>query len=131
MARYSLVQQERIAAIQGFQRTVEHVKHLVAELDGSRGAPTATITNLCASIERALSPLRQRALAPDLSTLGDLAGSMSVLAGRSLGIALKIRGLTEGVQSLEFELAAQLARALASTDDARTEPPARDEPPTP
>lgn len=130
MARNSIVLQERIAAINGFQRSVEHVKHLVAELDGSRAATMAVITNLCASIERELSQLRQRALATDMSTLGDMAGSMSVLAGRSIGIALKIRGLTEGVQSLEFELTAALARALASMDAARAERPAPDVPPT-
>jgi len=130
VARNSIVLQERIAAINGFQRSVEHVKHLVAELDGSRAATMAVITNLCASIERELSQLRQRALATDMSTLGDMAGSMSVLAGRSIGIALKIRGLTEGVQSLEFELAAALARALAGMDAARAEPSAPDVPPT-
>ena len=130
MARNSIVLQERIAAINGFQRSVEHVKHLVAELDGSRAAPMATITNLCASIERELSQLRQRALVTDMSTLGDMAGSMSVLAGRSIGIPLKIRGLTEGVQSLEFELAAALAKALAGMDAARAAPPAPDRPPT-
>lgn len=130
MTRQSIVLQERIATINGFQLTVEHVKHLVAELDGSRAAPMATITNLCASIERQLSQLRQRALVTDLGTLGDMAGSMSVLAGRSIGIALKIRGLTEGVQSLEFELAAALAKTLARVDADRAGRPAPEPPPT-
>ena len=122
MARQSIELQERIATIQGFQRTVEHVKHLVADLDGSRAAPMAVINTLCASIERELSQLRQRALTTDLGTLGDLAGSMSVMAGRSVGIALKVRGLTEGVQSLEIELAAALAKALASVAPRRPDP---------
>jgi hypothetical protein len=129
MTQQSIVLQERIAMINGFQHTVEHVKHLVAELDGSRAAPMATITNLCASIERELSQLRQRALATDVGTLGDMAGSMSVMAGRSVGIALKVRGLTEGVQSLEIELAAALAKALDRVDAARATPPTPDAPP--
>jgi hypothetical protein len=128
VARLSPAQQERITTIRGFQRTVEQVKRLVAELDGSRAAPMATITNLCASIERELSRLRQRALVTDMGTLGDMAGSMSVLAGRSIGIALKIRGLTEGVQSLEFELAAALAKTLARVEADRAGPPAPESP---
>jgi len=116
--------------IQGFQRTVEHVKHLVAELDGSRAASMNVINNYSASIERELSQLRQRALVTDMGALGDMAGSMSVLAGRSIGIALKIRGLTEGVQSLEFELGAALAKALASAAQTRAEPTPREDPPT-
>ena len=130
VARLSLVQQEWIATIQGFQRTVAHVKHLVAELDGNRAASMSVINGYSASIERELSQLRQRSLVTHLGTLGDMAGSMSVLAGRSIGIALKIRGLTEGVQSLEFELDVALAKALASAAEARAEPPPRDDPPT-
>ena len=123
MARLSIVQQERLAAIQEFRRAVEHIKHLVAELDGSRAASMSHINTLCASLERELSQLRQRALATDLGTLGDQAGSLSVLAGRSIGIALKIRGLGEGVQSLEFELDAAQARILAAAGADRPEPP--------
>jgi len=128
VSRQSIALQERVATINGFQHTVAHVKRLVTDLDGSRAAPLAVINNLCASIERELSQLRQRALVTDMSTLGDMAGSMSVLAGRSIGIALKIRGLTEGVQSLEFELDAALAKAFASLDAARGQPPAPDHP---
>ena len=128
MSRQSIALQERVVTIDGFQRTVAHVKRLVADLDGSRAAPLAVINNLCSSIERELSQLRQRALVTDMSTVGDMAGSMSVLAGRSIGIALKIRGLTEGVQSLEFELDAALAKALASLDAARGTPSAPDPP---
>jgi hypothetical protein len=118
VARLSVVLQERLTAIIEFQRTVAHVKRLVAELDSSRAAPTSAINDLCRSIERELSQLRQRALATDLGVTADMAGAMSVLAGRSLGIALKVRGLTEGVQSLEFELDASLSRVHAAAADA-------------
>jgi hypothetical protein len=94
-------------------------------LDGSRAAPMADRN----SRRSAGCHSRQRAL-DRLGTLGDMAGSMSVLAGRSIGIALKVRGLTEGVQSLEFELAAALAKTLARVDAARARPPAPDVPPT-
>lgn len=130
MGRLSVVQQERITAIQGFQRTVEHVKHLVAELDSSRAAPISAINNLCSSIERELSQLRQRAMVADMGTLADLAGTLSVMAGRSVGIALKIRGLGEGVQSLELELDSALAKALASAKGPAAEPRPRTDPPT-
>ena len=75
MARQSFVLQERIAAIQGFRKTVEHVDHLVAELDGSRAASQSAINGLCASIERELAQLRQRALSTGMGTLGDTAGA--------------------------------------------------------
>jgi hypothetical protein len=130
VARLSVVQQERIATIQDFLRTVEHVKHLVAELDGSRAAPINAINHISANIERELSQLRQRALTADVGAVGDLAGALSVLAGRSIGIALKIRGLGEGVQGLELELGAALAKAqTVNPPPARPDPPASGSPP--
>ena len=130
MARLTPVQQERITTIRGFQRTVEQVKRLVAELDGSRAASTNVITNLCSSIERHLSQMRQRAIATDMSVLGDTAGALSVLAGRPVGIALKIRGLGEGVQSMEIELQGALDRVLAEAKEGSDEPPEGVPPPT-
>lgn len=130
MTQQSLVLQERIATINGFQHTVEHVKHLVAELDGSRAASTNVITNLCSSIERHLSQMRQRAIATDMSVLGDTAGALSVLAGRPVGIALKIRGLGEGVQSMEIELQGALDRVLAEAKGGSDVPPEGAPPPT-
>ncbi len=48
----------------------------------------------------------------DVGTIGDVAGAMSVMAGRGGGINMKIRGLTDGVNSLGMQLEMALKQAL-------------------
>src|SRR2546429_2359536 len=72
-------QQRRVDEILQFQRTVEHVAKLVAELEGNRAAKSSFIDNLCETIARELSQMRQRALTANIGTLGDVAGAMSVM----------------------------------------------------
>lgn len=111
-------QQQRVDEIQGFIRTVEKIKRLVAELDSSRAARQTVIDNLSESIARQLSQLRHRTMSANIGTVADQAGSLSVLAGRKGGnLNLRIRGLTEGVRSLEYQLASALKSA--STPEAR------------
>src|SRR2546430_11248798 len=83
-------QQRRVDEILQFQRTVEHVAKLVAELEGNRAAKSSFIDNLCETIARELSQMRQRALTANIGTLGDVAGAMSVMAGRGGGGFMKI-----------------------------------------
>src|SRR5438309_1947772 len=97
-------QQRRVDEILQFQRTVEHVAKLVAELEGNRAAKSSFIDNLCETIARELSQMRQRALTANIGTLGDVAGAMSVMAGRGGGIFMKIRGLNDGLTSLRMQL---------------------------
>src|SRR2546430_11972288 len=78
-------QQRRVDEILQFQRTIEHVAKLVAELEGNRAAKSSFIDNLCETIARELSQMRQRALTANIGTLGDVAGAMSVMAGRGVG----------------------------------------------
>lgn len=107
-------QLRRIEEIRDFQKVVDHVKALVSELDSNRAAKAAVITNICGTLARELSQLRQRALTTDVGTLADIAGALAVLAGRSGGgINFKIRGLTEGVNSLTLQLEQSLKMALA------------------
>src|SRR5438094_89833 len=80
-------QQRRVDEILQFQRTVEHVAKLVAELEGNRAAKSSFIDNLCETIARELSQMRQRALTANIGTLGDVAGAMSGMAGRGGGVA--------------------------------------------
>lgn len=106
-------QQRRVDDLQTFIRAVEHVRKLVADLDSNRAARTHIIEGLCGSIARELSQLRQRALTANIGTLADSAGALAVMAGRSGGgIALKIRGLTEGVAGLMIQLDQALHQAL-------------------
>jgi hypothetical protein len=56
--------------------------------------------------------MRQRALSSGIGTIADVAGAMSVMAGRGGGVLLKIRGLADGVNSLQMQLEAALRHAM-------------------
>ncbi len=105
-------QQRRVGDIQQFQKVVEHVAKLVAELNSSRAAKATFIDNICESIARQLSQMRQRALTSGVGTFADVAGAMSVMAGRGGGIDMKIRGLSDGVNSLRMQLDQALKQAM-------------------
>src|SRR2546429_7779973 len=105
-------QQRRVDEILQFQRTVEHVAKLVAELEGNRAAKSSFIDNLCETIARELSQMRQRALTANIGTLGDVAGAMSVMAGRGGGGFLKIWGVKGGGASLGVEVGAALEQGM-------------------
>lgn len=105
-------QAARIDQIQGFLKTVDHVAKLVAELDSNRAAKSKIIENICESLARELSQLRQRALTANVGTMADVAGTMSVMAGRGGGINMKIRGLADGVNSLRLQLDQAMKQAM-------------------
>ncbi len=103
--KLSAAQQRRVEELRGFLKTVERVKSLVAELDSNRAARQQIIDNLSSAIERELSRLRQRSLTANVGTLADTAGALAVAAGRAGGgLQMKIRTLTEGVNSLLLQL---------------------------
>lgn len=105
-------QVRRIEEIQQFMRSVEHVKKLVAELESSRAARPVIINNICGTIARELSQMRQRALSANVGTLADVAGSLAVLASRQgSGLNFKIRALADGVNSLMIQLDQSLKAA--------------------
>ncbi|PYO69359.1 MAG: hypothetical protein DMD69_03010 [Gemmatimonadetes bacterium] len=76
VAKLTADQQRRAGEIRQFQTVVEHVAKLVAELDSNRAAKATFIDNLCESIARQLSQLRQRALTSGIGTIADVAGAM-------------------------------------------------------
>jgi len=100
----------RIQDLRAFERTIEHVSHLVAELDSSRGAAAAVQERLFTAISRELSQLRQRALAAGISGVDQQAGALAVLARSGIGLAFRIRALSEGVASLSTEIDLELKR---------------------
>jgi hypothetical protein len=105
-------QMRRIDEIQQFMRTVEHVKKLVAELEGNRAARAVILNNICSAIARELSQMRQRALSANVGTLADVAGGLAVIASRQGGgLNFKIRALAEGVNSLTIQLEHSLKAA--------------------
>ena len=53
-------QLRRIDEIQQFMRTVEHVKKLVAELDGNRAAKATVLNGICSTIAAVLQDIQDR-----------------------------------------------------------------------
>ena len=98
-------QVRRIEEVEKFLRTVDHVKKLVAELDGNRAANVKVINNICGMISRELSQMRQRAMTSNVGTVADVAGTLAVVAARAgTGLNMKIRALNDGVNSLTMQL---------------------------
>jgi len=113
-------QVRRIEELQGYVRTVDHVKKLVAELESNRAAKPKIINGICGNIARELSHMRQRALTANLGTLPDVAGQLAIVANRAgTGINMKVRALADGVNSMTI----QLDQALKMAHEA---PPEKD-----
>src|SRR5207249_1485901 len=104
IAKLTADQQRRAGEIRQFQTVVEHVAKLVAELDSNRAAKATFIDNLCESIARQLPQRRHRALTAATGAVAAVAGARSAMGGRGGGIHMKIRGLTDGVNSLWMQL---------------------------
>ncbi len=103
-AKLSANQVRRIEEIQGFMTALAHIKKLVLELESSKAARVPVIQNLSSQIARELAQMRQRAIRANIGTLADVAGSLSLTAGRSQGLQMKLRILHEGIVSLVFQL---------------------------
>ncbi|PYP10504.1 MAG: hypothetical protein DMD59_05465 [Gemmatimonadetes bacterium] len=113
-------QVRRIEELQGYVRTVDHVKKLVAELESNRAAKPKIINGICGNIARELSHMRQRALTANLGTLPDVAGQLAIVANRAgTGLNMKVRALADGVNSMTI----QLDQALKMAHEA---PPEKD-----
>ena len=114
MAHHKLTAEQvrRIEEIEEFQRAADHLKRLVTELEGNRAGQTRTIQQLSEKIANEASQMRQRALTTNIGTIADVAGTMSVMAGRGGGINMKIRALAESVNSLYIQLDAAMKHAM-------------------
>ena len=104
-------QLRRIEELEGFLRSVSLVRKLVTELESNRAARPQLLEDISSRITRELSKVRQRAMAANVGTVADVAGSLATMAKRSQGLQMKIRGLKDGVASLEFQLDRALAQA--------------------
>jgi len=115
----------RIEELQGYVRSLDHVRKLVAELESNRAAKPKIVDGICGNIARELSHMRQRALTSNLGTLPDVAGQLAIVAGRAgTGLNMKIRALGDGMTSLTM----QLDQALKMAHEAKPEKPAGKEP---
>ena len=109
-------QLRRIEEIEEYRRAADHLKHLVTELEGNRAGQTRTIQQLSEKIAIAASQMRQRALTANVGTIADLAGTMSVMAGRGGGISMKIRALADAVNSIYMQLDAAMKHATTPVE---------------
>ena len=102
----------RIEEIEEFQRAADHLKRLVTELESNRAGQTRTIQQLSEKIANEAAQMRQRALTANVGTIADVAGTMSVMAGRGGGINMKIRALGDAVNNLYMQLDAALIEEM-------------------
>jgi|SRR5438128_987017 len=118
----SPTQQRKVDEITELQKSVSHVRTLVAELESNRAAKTTIVANLCSTIARELSQMRQRLLTAPIGTVADVAGSLAIMAARTGGINMKLRGLADGVNSIDMQLdqALKAARVPAPEDKRKT-----------
>ena len=104
VVKLSANQQRLIDQIQLLQKTVAKTRSIVTELDSSRAAKASVVNNLGSMIAREMQQMRQRLLAAPVGTVADICGSLSIMASRSGGIAMKIRGLFDGLNSIDMQL---------------------------
>ena len=104
-------QLRRIEELEEFRRAADHLNRLVTELEGNRAGQTRTIQQLSEKIANEASQMRQRALTANVGTIADVAGTMSVMAGRGGGINMKVRALADFVSSLYMQLDAAMKQA--------------------
>ena len=110
----------RIEELQGYVRTVDHVRKMVAELEANRAAKPKVLNSICGNIARELSHMRQRALTANLGTLPDVAGQLAIVANRAgTGINMKVRALGDGVNSMTIQLdqALKMAHEMSPEKD--------------
>ena len=116
--KQSANQIRRIEELQGYVRTVDHVRKMIAELEANRAAKPKILSNICGNIARELSHMRQRALTANLGTLPDVAGTLAIVANRAgTGIMMKVRALADGVNSMTMQLDQALKVAHEATPE--------------
>lgn len=122
MAEHKLtpLQAERVQRIEEFQKSLARVKKLISDLESNRAARPQVLQEIGNQIAREFSKFRARAIGANIGTVADVAGQLSIAAGRSSGLLMKIRTLNDGVASLSF----QLDRALTAATTPQPSDPA-------
>ncbi len=117
-------QVRKIEAIEGYQKVVTHARALVGELEGNRAAKQSYLNNISSMIAREMQQMRQRMLTSPIGTVGDLAGNLAVMAGRSSGLQVKLRGLNDGLNSIDMQLDVALKAAMQPEKEKEEDKPA-------
>ena len=122
-AKLTPEQLRRLEEIEEYERATDHLKRLVTELESNRAGQTRTIQQLSEKIVNEASQMRQRALTSSIGTIADVAGTMSVMAGRGGGINMKIRALGDAVNNLSMQLEAAKKQAMTPPEPKQPTPP--------
>lgn len=110
--KLSANQQRKVDQILELQKVVGHTRATLKELESSRAAKATVINNLSGMIAREMQQMRQKLLTAPVGTVGDLAGNLSIVAGRSQGMNVKLRALNDGLNSIDMQLDQALKTAL-------------------
>ena len=125
--KLSASQQRRVDQLLDLQKIVGHTRATLKELESSRAAKASVINNLSGMIAREMQQMRQKLLTSPVGTVGDLCGNLSVVAGRSQGLNVKIRALNDGLNSIDMQLDQAMKTALKPEEDDK-KPGAGDQP---
>ena len=121
--KLTAAQARKADEIEQLRRIVGRARTALGELESNRAAKMVTINNISGMIAREMSQMRQRLLTAPIGTVADLCGSLSIMASRSGGISMKIRGITDGLNSIDMQLDLALKQAL-TPEKAKPEDPA-------
>ncbi|HZH41752.1 MAG TPA: hypothetical protein VFD85_12120 [Gemmatimonadales bacterium] len=124
--KLSAGQQRRVDQIAELQKIVGHTRATLKELESNRAAKATVVNNLSAMIAREMQQMRQKLLTSPVGTVGDIAGNLSVVAGRSQGMNVKIRALNDGLNSIDMQLDLAMKNAMQPEKD--TKPAAGEQP---
>src|SRR5260221_10189089 len=116
-------QLRRIEEIEEYRRAADHLKRLVTELEGNRAGQTRTIQQLSERIANEASQMRQRALTANVGTIADIAGTMSVMAGRGGGVKMNIRGVARCRNRIDKNPDDAMKNATAPPEPDKPAPP--------
>lgn len=115
--KLSANQQRKVDQILDLQKIIGHTRATLKELESSRAAKATVINNLSGMIAREMQRMRQKLLTAPVGTVGDLAGNLSIVAGRTQGINVKIRALNDGLNSIDLQLDQALKTAMQPEKD--------------
>lgn len=115
-------QQAELAVLEPLPRRFEHLHRMIEELASLRADET-----LQRQLTRNLDELKTRTGGIGLTALAETFGMMGMLARRSGGLQMRVRGLREGLVSLKLNYEGALRAATTPAEGAEEEadPPGR------
>lgn len=108
-------QQAQLAVLEPIGRRFEHLNRMIEEMAALRADES-----LQRKLTRNLDEMKSQAAGVGLSGLAETLGMMAMLARRSGGLQMRVRGLREGLASLKINYEGAL-RAVTTADRAAAE----------